>query len=118
MQVGELGVLLGTVFGAFGTILYGFYKYAQSREKDFEKSRQIMAASFEKSTKELAKQSRRVAVATERAAQEAAERNGHLGELIVESRKQTEAIANKAVKEIISKQTVKEQKVEHQTIKG
>jgi hypothetical protein len=121
MQVGELGVLLGTVFGAFGTILYGFYKYAEAREKDFEKQREISDNKARRDSMALAKSLDRVAKATEKAAREAAERNGHLGELILESNKQTEAIAGRAIKEItenISKQTVKEQEVVHQTIKS
>lgn len=116
MQMGELGVLLGTVFGAFGTILYGFYKYAEAREKDFSKQRQISENKARRDSMTIAKSLDRVAKATENAAREASERNGHLGELILESNKQTELIAGRAIKEItknISKQTVKEQKIEH-----
>lgn len=104
----ELGTLLMAVFGALGTILIGFYRYAQSRERDFEKSRALAAKEYSKSTKALTTSLNRVARATERAADEAKMRNGHLAELQLQG--------HQMIQEVIF--NVKNQSVEHQTIKN
>lgn len=114
MTMGELGTVLGIVFGAFGAILVGFYKYAQAREKDFEKSRQIAAKAYDKSTKALSKSLDRVAHATERAADEAKQRNGHLGELLVQN---NETIIKLADRNLKAYQNVKTQNVGTQNVK-
>lgn len=107
----ELATVLTAVFGGFGVMLVGFYKYASAREKDFEKSRTIAAEAYEKSNDKLGRALTRVAEATESAAREAAERNGHLAELQIEARKDVlDAIGH------IKKQEVKEQVVKHQTV--
>lgn len=115
----ELSVLLGAVFGAFGAILIGFYKYANAREKDFYKSRENQVAAFDKTIEKLSKSldanvsaHKDVARETKKAANEAAERNGHLAELIVESKEYT----TKVLKDL-KIQNVTEQTVEHQHIK-
>lgn len=107
----ELAVVLTTVFTGFGAMLVGFYKYASSREKDFEKSRNIAAQAYEKSNEKLGHALDRVATASERAAVEAEKRNGHLAELTIEARKDVLAAINH-----ISKQEVREQVVKHQTV--
>jgi Flp pilus assembly protein TadB len=106
VQITELATLLTAVFTAFGALLYGFYKYAQAREKDFEASRLIAAKEYDKSTKRLTQALDRVALASERAADEAKDRNGHLAELIIQ-----------AQENILSmNQNINEQKVEHQHV--
>lgn len=104
VNVTELATLLTAVFTAFGALLFGFYKYAQAREKDFEKSRMLAAKEYDKSTKALSKALERVARATERSADEAKQRNGHLAELIIQAQ------------EAIMSQNVQEQHVAHQTV--
>lgn len=120
----ELSTLLAVVFGAFGTILVGFYRYAQTRERDFEKSRQIMAEAYERSNEKLAVSLERVAKATERSADEAKTRNGHLAEiqlenqkLIIEHSKLSKQMIHGSVDKVLKAvQNVKEQHVEHQTV--
>lgn len=107
----ELATVLGTVFGGFGVMLVGFYKYAQAREKDFAKSREMTAEAYSKSNEKLGHALDRVATASERAAVEAEKRNGHLAELTIEARKDVLAAIN-----YIIKQEVKEQVVKHQTV--
>lgn len=121
------GAELATIFGAFGTILYGFYRYAQTRERDFEKSRQSQTKAFEKtidklskSINDLGKTNERIAQANERAADEAKERNGHLGELLLSNQEMLLA-HNKDVEKIGENileavSNVKEQHVEHQHV--
>jgi gas vesicle protein len=104
IEITELTALLGAIFAAFSALLVGFYKYAQAREKDFEASRTIAAESYDKSTQKLSKALERVARASERAADEAKDRNGHLAELIIQAQ------------ENIINQNVKKQTVKHQTI--
>lgn len=114
----ELSVLLTAVFGAFGAILIGFYKYANAREKDFAKSRDNQTAAFEKTIDKLAKSldanvkaHKDVATQTRRAADEAEKRNGHLAELTIEAR--TDVI--QAIKSL-DRQKVTEQEVAHQHV--
>lgn len=117
-DITELSVLLTAVFGAFGAILLGFYKYANAREKDFAKSRDNQTVAFEKTIDELSKSlnanvqaHKEVAKQTKRAADEAEKRNGHLAELTIEAR--TDVI--KAIKSL-DRQTITEQQVEHQHV--
>ncbi len=123
-SLSELSVLLGAVFGAFGAILVGFYKYAQAREKDFAESRRIEAEAFretiktlsiavDKQTKSIEKQtksSEKVAKATTKSAKEAETRNGHLAEISVENKNQIiKAINNIKKSDHIATQIVDEQ---------
>lgn len=117
-EITELSVLLTAVFGAFGAILIGFYKYANAREKDFAKSRDNQTEAFDKSIEKLAKSldanvkaNKDVATQTRRAADEAEKRNGHLAELTIEAR----ADVIKAIKSL-DKQKVTEQEVAHQHV--
>jgi len=117
-EITELSVLLTAVFGAFGAILIGFYKYANAREKDFARSRDNQTAAFEKTIQKLThsldanvKAHKEVARATNRAANEAEKRNGHLAELQIEARKDIiKAITS------IDKQNVTVQNVEDQHV--
>lgn len=111
----ELGVVLGTVFTGFGAMLVGFYKYASARERDFEQSRNMAAAAYDKSNEKLGKALDRLTAASERSADEAAERNGHLAELQIEARKDIiEGLRH--VVSLVKEQKVKTQNVEHQHI--
>ena len=116
----ELATVLTATFGAFGSILYGFYKYAQTREKEFEKSRQLASRTYERSTDSLIKSLDRVATATERSADEAKQRNGHLAELQLKS--QNLILAHNKDVDVLSKKVIdavsniKEQHVDHQTV--
>lgn len=117
-ELTELSVLLAAIFGAFGAILVGFYKYANAREKDFAKSRDNQVDAFNKIIDKLTKSlnanveaHREVAKQTRRAADEAEKRNGHLADLTIEAR--TDII--KAIKSL-DKQTIAEQQVEHQHV--
>lgn len=116
----ELATILTAVFGAFGSILYGFYRYAQAREKDFEKARQLAAKAYAKSTKDLSKALDRVAKASERTADEAKQRNGHLAELSIKSQelilahnKDVEKLSGRIIEAVSN---VIEQHVGHQTV--
>lgn len=53
--ISELSTVLGVVFAGFGAMLVGFYKYANSREKEFEKSRTAQTVAFDKSIEKLGK---------------------------------------------------------------
>lgn len=114
----ELGGLLVAVFGAFGTILLGFYKYANSREKEFEKSRQLQSQAFDKSIDKLSVSLDKLTEAHIQGNEEAKERNGHLGEQSVEIIK----LVNKNHKDTLKAfrdlniQNVENQNVGHQTI--
>lgn len=124
-DLSELSVLLGAVFTAFGTLLFGFYKYAQAREEDFEKSRKNQVDAFDKTIKHLAKsinastkahkevarETKVVAIETKKAAEQAEKRNGHLAELQIEARADIINAINQ-----ITTQKVKDQIVEHQHV--
>ena len=124
----ELSILLVAIFGAFGTILLGFYKYADTREKDVSRSRDNQTAAFEKTIHKLSlsldanvRAHQDVAKAVTKQAEEAEARNGHLGD----QSRQIAMIVNRNHNELmdavdkskISKQTIKNQTVEHQEIK-
>jgi len=121
----ELAALLAAVFGAFGVILVGFYKYAEARERDFEKSRQVQTDSFNKALEnlgqmieldsrvgqELVKESKETRKLHAKGYAEAEARNGHLAEITVQSRDQVIDAIQK-----VKRQNVKEQTVEHQHV--
>lgn len=92
-----------------------FLKYIQNKDKSQESRDQVFAAAL----KSLTKSNERVAKATEIAAKEAKERNGHLAELAIENHqinlKQTQHVLN-AVKNL-SSQHVDKQVVKHQEVK-
>ena len=113
---------IGLTLTAFGAMLAGFYAIARlmlnqataDRSADRRERKE-----FQKAILKMAKSSDRVADATERSADEAKQRNGHLAELITTSSDQVKVIADSAQKNIIAAikvQTVKEQHVEHQQV--
>lgn len=104
----DIAIVLGTVFTAFGTILVGFYKFAESRESQFDKNAKETSALFAEVIEKLGNHidkstaaQQEVAKATTQAAKEAAERNGHLGEQNIQI---TELIAgqNKDISEVLT----------------
>lgn len=118
-SLSELSVLLGAVFAAFGTILVGFYKYAQAREKDFEKSREAQTVAFTNALDNLGKKieadsrvGQELVKETRKGNQEAEARNGHLAEITVQARDQVIDVI-----QTLKTQNVNEQVVEHQVIK-
>lgn len=117
-DLNELAILLGAIFTAFGGLLVGFYKYAQAREKDFERSRVNQTNAFDRTIAKLAdsidastKAHKDVAKQTKRAADQAEKRNGHLAELQIEARDDVLKAINS-----IKTQNVHEQVVKHQTV--
>lgn len=76
-----------------------------------------------KSNEKVATSNKKIADAVEKQAKESAQRNGHLGELIIQSNEQTKAIADVAVTSIIDgvtnvkHQTVSAQVVEHEVVR-
>lgn len=117
----EFSGLLVAVFGAFGTILVGFYKYAQAREKDFELSRKNQSEAFDKSIEKLTvaltqnvEAHKEVAAAMNKSAEEAETRNGHLAEI---SQQNADRIVRE-IKKIKVNQNIKDQNVEHQHVES
>lgn len=101
-----------------GTVVAGFFKLINDQNKVHAKIAHGLDKVAE-SNKDIAKETKGVKQEAEKGNLESAERNGHLGELIIQQGKQTEKIANKAVSAIIEgTQNVTEQKVEHQTVKA
>lgn len=121
-SLAELGTVLAVVFAAFGTILVGFYKYAQAREDAFEASRMTQALAFEdtitklstsldnnvEAHKQVAETNKEIAKAVNKQALESEKRNGHLGDqniqiatLVTDQNRDV-----KAIKDILSKSAV------------
>jgi hypothetical protein len=103
----------GSIITVIGGMLLGFYALVKfiltSHEKVQEKDRLERLA--------LAKAVERMATATETTAREAEQRNGHLAELIIESKQGTlEAIHCIKVNQNVEEQQIGEQVIKHQTI--
>lgn len=123
----EFGGLLVAVFGAFGTILVGFYKYAQARERDFEESRKAQTNAFTDALQKLgdkieadSKVTAELVVETRKGNIEAKQRNGHLGdqnvkiiELIAAHSKDVSRMTERVLNAV---QNVKEQHVDTQIV--
>lgn len=95
-----------------GTICAGFFALVNKQNTLMSKQTKVHG--------EIATGLDRLAKAHETGNRESAERNGHLGELIVEQSKlvkRSNAVTLKAIKDI-NNQTIHEQKVEHQTVKN
>lgn len=95
-----------------GTICAGFFALVNKQNTLMNKQTKVHG--------EIANGLDRLAKAHETGNRESAERNGHLGELIVEQSKlvkKANAVTLKAINDI-SKQTVQEQRVEHQTVQN
>ena len=82
----------------------------REERKEFVKAIKAMASSSD----HVASTNKDIANAVTKQAKESAERNGHLGELIVQQGEQTKQIADAAVKKIVS--TVGVQNVKHQHV--
>lgn len=131
----ELGILLGAVFTSVVAIMGAFFKYMgvrevaareerradrelyrEERKEDlavYSKSIGMLNKTLEKNTES----NRDVARSTDRAAKEAADRNGHLAELQLESQKLTRDYNERILNALKKTQKVEEQYVEKQVIK-
>lgn len=119
-----MSIDITAVLGTFAALVASFWaitkvlltQASKDRESDRSERKELS-----KAIKDMAGATGRVADASQRAADEAKERNGHLAELVMQSKKDGERIANSAVSEIIDhidKQQIKEQTVEHQHVKS
>lgn len=112
------------VVGAFVTIIGAFLGVAKimlaqaTKDRESDRAERMRLAD---AIEHMAKNSSKVAEATTKAAKEAKQRNGHLGEqnvqitkLITEQHKDIKKISKK----VGNAQVVKEQKVEHQTVRN
>lgn len=134
-------IITTTLIGAIVTITGSFFAYLISKRKEDRKDKvardkknQDMMNMLIDVVKENSLANKRVAEATERAADEAKERNGHLAEITMEARKQSEklfdrnlrsykksqdALAKVVCKQMqeVKKQHVQRQEVDKQIIK-
>lgn len=99
-------VLLG-ILGLLGTLIAGFFKLISDQNKTHRK----LATAIDG----MAKASTKVAKATEKGADEAAQRNGHIVELILKSDKSAKDLADRNLK-AMGTQNVTTQNVEHQHV--
>lgn len=127
VSLSELGVMLVGVFGAFGGLMLGFYRFTEKSQERVEKRQEAERKAFLVAVEGLSKSNERVAVAVERQANEAEKRNGHLaeitaknGETIMEALKILQKGAKKQTIEhqTIQESTVQESVVEHEVIKN
>lgn len=119
LQPGDLYAILGL----FAGVVAGFIGLANVMLKQSTKDREadrLERKELSEAIQRMAKSSDKVAEATVRGANEAKQRNGHLGELVMESAKTNQKLAESATGTIISAiasfQKVDTQKVEHQII--
>lgn len=89
-----------------GALTAGFFKLIDRQTTVHEK----LVSSMDK----VAESNDKIADATEKGNSEAEQRNGHLAELTIQSQEQM----LEAIQKIGNKQTVEEQNVIHQTVKG
>lgn len=114
--------IIGAVFGGVGTLFGIFMKYIKSRDDAEEKRQEAQAkrdAVFVKSISDNTRAMKNVAEATNRAANEAKERNGHLAEIAQENQTANNAVHLQILNSIenIATQKVGTQVVEHQEVK-
>jgi hypothetical protein len=105
---GVLTVIAGMLLGFYGVIKFILNQAIQDRHED-RKERLHLVDSLKqvaKSNQDVAKSNREIASATVRIGKEAEQRNGHIAELVEESKKQI----------IASVQEVREQHVVHQHV--
>ena len=119
---------IAIIIGAIGVLVTGmlgvFYKTTRDNSKERAATAKCNAELISKLTmvvqensdvnKQVVEGSNRVAVATERSAQEAKERNGHLAELQLKSQEMIDR--NFLAYQKISKQHVVNQEIDSQTI--
>ena len=103
---------LATVLGVFGTILGGFYAFSYKQMKESRLERHTERADFMRALDKNAKAANRMATATERSADEAKERNGHLAEMIAKSSEDSKVMVDAALVKIVDNvaKVVKESK--------
>jgi hypothetical protein len=107
----EFITMLGTV-AAMLTAFYGLVnKMLKSQEKERDADR-TERKEFVRTIGDMKNASIRVAEATEKAAREAEQRNGHLAEISIQNK---EAIIE-SIKQVTLTQKVKEQHVDHQVV--
>ena len=123
-----------TTIGAFVTIILAFLGVAKimlnqaTKDRDADREERIrLAHAIEKMAEnsgKVAEKMGKVAEYTKEGNVQSAQRNGHLGELIIESGKQTEKLADMAVSKIIEgvlhveTQHVHDQKIDKSTVKN
>lgn len=132
MNVQDITIVIGAVGTLVVSMLGVFYKITRDSAKERASTAKVNAELIAELTKvvqensdvnrQVVESSRRVAEATERSANEAKERNGHLAELQLKSQEMIDrnlAMYNKGFKELkcqsVSKQTVNEQVIKHST---
>ena len=96
------------ILGLFGTIVAGLFKIIDSQNKAFRKISESLDKNTE-SNKKIAKENKKIADANIRSADEAEKRNGHIVEVILESKR--EALAK------IDKLQVETEKVKVQNVR-
>lgn len=124
-----------TLIGAIVAVVGSFLAYLINRRKEDRKDRELVKTESQEIMgllvsviKENTEANQKVAAATERAADEAKERNGHLAEITMEARKQSEKLFDRNLKSYkkcqadlmgeVKKevQSVKSQHVTHQEV--
>jgi len=112
------GVAIAATLGGIATIIGLFMKYISSRDKSQEKRDEIFVKALSENTGAMKK----VATATQQAAREAKERNGHLAELSTENKQlivdnnKNNLENNQRIFEAIAH--LKNQSVDNQTVKN
>lgn len=120
-----------TTIGAFVTVILAFLGIAKimlnqaTKDREADRKERIKLADaidlMAKNSGKNAENMGKLAEYTKEGNLQSAERNGHLGELIVKQAEQTQKIADTAVKQIISSvgvQHVDKQEVAHQHIES
>lgn len=111
---GVLTIIAGMLLGFYGVIKFILNQAIQDRHDD-RKERLHLVDSLEK----VASSNQEIANATKQAAKEAKERNGHLADLIVQSKEEIKTVAQKNYDAIqnVKSQHVDKQVVDQQVIK-
>lgn len=103
-----LTILAGMLLGFYALLKFVLGQAEKDREADRKERKEFAAA-----LKDVADANFRVAEATENAAKEAKERNGHLAELSLQSQEMLKNIGDRNYRAITE---VQEQHVQHQTV--
>lgn len=103
-----LALFIGMLSGFYAIVRYMISVGSKTTEAD-----RAERIAFQDTLKSVAEASNRVADATEKSANEAKERNGHLAEITVQSRDQ---VIEQIKGLTIEQQTVHNQTVEHETV--
>jgi argininosuccinate lyase len=118
---GFLTILGGILVGFYGLLKYVLNQAEKTSAADREE-RQLFVKAIDNLTSMTGKNveaHKRVADAVVKQADEAEKRNGHLAELQLQSQQIFKSVTSNAKTEIITAvQNVKEQNVEHQTVKS